>query len=93
MPASTDSYDVTLRFAGYETSLPQAPGSHLAGAHFEITSTGSSSRQIRDRQRADVMWVVDSSEATPLECAPLVARRCQVRGTLERISWQRIAAE
>jgi len=91
LPASTDTYEVTLRFAGYEPSLPQAPGSRLAGAHFEIVSTGTGGRHTIDRQRADVMWVVESGEATPADCAPLVERRCHARGELQRISWQRIA--
>jgi len=39
------------------------------------------------------MWVVESSEATPTDCAPLFPRRCLTRGALERISWQRVAVE
>lgn len=93
MPGSTDSFAVDLRFAGYEKSLPQAPGPHLAGAHFDIVSTGSSARNAVDRQQADVMWVVESSEAMPTDCAPLVPRRCLAPGALERISWQRVAVE
>jgi len=93
MPGSADAYQVTVRFAGYEESLPQAPGSHLAGAHFDIVSTGTGARHAIDRQRSDVMWVVDSGDATPGDCAPVVARRCHVQGELERISWQRITAE
>lgn len=93
MPGSADAYDVTLQFAGLEISLPQAPGARLAGAHFDIVSTGTSARLAIDRQHADVMWVVESAEATPADCAPVVARRCHVRGALERISWQRVAAE
>ncbi|HEX6397594.1 MAG TPA: PilX N-terminal domain-containing pilus assembly protein [Steroidobacteraceae bacterium] len=92
MPGSADAYEVTVRFAGYEQALPQAPGSHLAGAHFEMVSTGTSARHSIDRQRADVLWVVDSSDAIPADCAPVVARRCHARGELERVSWQRIAA-
>ena len=93
MPGSGDTYEVTLKLVGYETSLPQAPGSRLAGAHFDLVSTGRSARHTRERQRADVMWVVESGDATPVDCAPLVSRRCLARGALERISWQRIAAE
>ena len=93
MPGSADTCEVGLRFMGYEKSLPQAPGSHLAGAHFDIVSTGWSARNTVNRQRADVMWVVESSEATPTDCAPLVPRRCLTRGALERISWQRGAVE
>lgn len=95
VPGSTDAYIVNLRFAGYERALPQAPGALLAGAHFEIVSTGSSARHAVDRQRANVMWVVESSAAgvSPADCAPLVPRRCHARGTLERISWQRVPVE
>lgn len=93
MPGSADVYEVVLRFAGFEKSLPQVPGAHLAGAHFDIVSTGSSARNAVDRQRADVMWVVESSEAAPTDCAPLVPRPCLARGALERISWQRVAVE
>jgi Tfp pilus assembly protein PilX len=92
-PGSADGYQVTVQFMGFEKSLPQAPGTLLAGAHFEIDSTGTSARHAADRQRADVMWVVDSSEALPADCAPLVARRCVARGAVERISWQRVAVE
>ena len=93
MPGSADAYEVILRFAGYETSLPQAPGARLAGAHFDIVSTGMGARNTVDRQRAAVMRVVDSADATPTDCAPVVPRRCHARGALERISWQRVAVE
>lgn len=93
MPGSTDAYEVTVRFAGYENALPQAPGARLAGAHFDIVSTGTSARHAIDRQRADVMWVVDTRDATPADCEPVVPRRCHARGVLERISWQRVAVE
>lgn len=94
-PGSADSFRVSLRFAGFERSLPQAPGARLAGAHFEIVSTGSSTRHAIDRQRANVMWVVESADAglLPADCVPLVARRCHARGGLERISWQRVPVE
>jgi Tfp pilus assembly protein PilX len=95
VPGSADVYAVSLRFAGFERALPQAPGARLAGAHFEIVSTGSSARQAIDRQRADVLWVVETPDAslTPADCAPVVARTCHARGALERISWQRVPAE
>jgi hypothetical protein len=93
MPGSTDSYEVILRFAGYETSLPQAPGDRLAGAHFDIVSTGMGARNTVDRQRAAVMHVVYSGDATRTDCAPTTPRRCHVRGALERLSWQRVAVE
>jgi Tfp pilus assembly protein PilX len=93
VPGSADRYEVIVRFAGYELALPQAPGAHLAGAHFELVSTGTSARHAIDRQRAAVMWVVDSGDATPADCAPVVPRRCHARGELERISWQRVAAQ
>lgn len=93
MPGTTDAYDVVVSSAGYEQSLPQLPGLHLAGAHFDITSTGTSARRTVDRQRADVMWLVESGDAETADCAPLVARRCLARGALERISWQRVPVE
>jgi hypothetical protein len=93
VPGSTDGYQVAVQFMGFEKSLPQAPGAPLAGAHFEIVSTGTGARHAADRQRADVMWIVDSSEALPADCAPLVARRCVARGAVERISWQRVPIE
>jgi Tfp pilus assembly protein PilX len=95
VPGSMDAYAASLRFVGYELALPQAPGSRLAGAHFEIVSTGSSARRAVDRQRANVLWVVESEEAGLLaaDCAPVVPRRCHSRGALERISWQRVPVE
>jgi hypothetical protein len=93
MPGSADSYEVSLRFAGYEKSLPQSPGGHVAGAHFDIVSTGMAARHAVDRQRAAVMRVVDSTDVTPTDCAPVVPVRCHARGALERISWQRVAVE
>jgi len=93
VPGSTDTYQVSLRFAGYEISLPQAPGSRLAGAHFDIVSTGTGARHAADRQRADVIWVVESDDELPADCAPLVPRRCLARGALERSSWQKVAIE
>jgi Tfp pilus assembly protein PilX len=93
LPGPADGYEVSIRFAGFETALPQVPGSRLAGAHFDIVSTGTSARQAVDRQRAGVMWVVESGEAAPADCIPRVPRRCHADGALERISWQRIPAE
>lgn len=48
-------YEAQVRFAGFERALPEAPASPLAGAHFEIISTGRSARNAIDRQRAGVM--------------------------------------
>ena len=94
LPGSTDSWEVELRFAGYETTLPQAPGTTVAGAHFDIVSTGHSARNAIDRQRAAVMWVVPApATVLPVDCAPLVARHCYAAGELERLAWQRIAAK
>jgi hypothetical protein len=93
MPGSADTYDVSLQLAGFEMSLPQATGAHLAGAHFDIVSTGMGARNAIDRQRAAVMRVLDAADATPIDCAPIVPRRCHARGALERISWQRIPVE
>jgi len=91
MPGTTDRLQVRVRFAGLELALPQAPGSRLVGAHFDIESTGFSARRAVDRQRAAVMLIVTSAEATPLACEPEVpGRRCRIAGTLERLSWQRV---
>ena len=55
----------------------------------------SEARGAIDRQRANVMWVVESVEPglLPADCAPAVPRRCHARGALERISWQRLPVE
>ena len=44
---SSDRFEVSIRFAGFETSLPQVPGSRATGAHFEIVSTGFGARRAR----------------------------------------------
>jgi Tfp pilus assembly protein PilX len=92
LPASTDRYEATLRLAGLELALPQDPGSRLAGAHFEIVSTGYSARRSVDRQRASVMLVVVAANATPLPCDP-PRTRCFLAGDLVRTGWQRTAVE
>ncbi len=91
MPASFARYAVTTRFAGFELALPVADGARVAGAHFEILSTGSAARSV-DRQRATVMLVVDSPDATPLPCDAAVSH-CLAAGDLVRTSWQRVAPE
>ncbi len=91
LPESAESFDVSARFLGYEQPLPQAPEQNLAGAQFEIVATGRSSRGAVDRQRALVLYVVES--ATPVErrdCDPLAAARCVRAGELHRLSWQRL---
>ena len=93
MPGSSDRYAVRVRLAGLETSLPQAPGAPLAGAHFDIESTGFSSRRAVDRQRATVMLVVPAAAAIPLPCVPVAPARCRGAGELVRLSWQRVAVE
>jgi len=92
MPGSTDRYETVTRFAGFELALPQAAGAQVAGAHFEIISTGFASRRAIDRQRAGVMFVV-AGAADALECQPIVPVRCFERGDLVRLSWQRIPVE
>jgi hypothetical protein len=92
MPGTDDRFEVTIRFAGLETDLAQVPGTHLAGAHFDIVSTGYSGRAV-DRQRADVMWLVESPGAASVDCEPLAPRHCHRPGEIERISWQREAVE
>lgn len=91
LPLSPVRYSVALRFAGLERAVPQEAGSRLAGAHFEIVSTGRAARSI-DRQRATVMFLIDSPDAIPLPC--VAARtRCPRAGDLLRTSWQRIPVE
>jgi len=86
-------YEVELRLAGIEQSLPQLPASRVVGAHFDILSAGHAARGIVDRQRAGVMWTVDGpAGATHADCTPIVPRRCYARGELERLSWQRMPA-
>jgi type II secretory pathway component PulK len=88
MPDSSDRYSVVTRLAGFELALPQEEGSLAAGAHFEILSTGRSGRGV-DRQRATVMLVVYSAEATRQPCLAETAR-CLRAGDLVRTSWQRV---
>jgi Tfp pilus assembly protein PilX len=89
---STDRYEAVTRFAGFEAALPQAAGAQLAGAHFEIVSTGFASRRATDRQRVDVMLVM-AKPGDALGCEPLVAVRCFESGELARLSWQRMTIE
>ena len=94
MSGADDWFEARVRFLGYETSLPQAPDAGVSGAHFEIVSTGHAARRAIDRQRAGVMWVVES--ASPVEasdCVPLANRHCHQRGEIERLSWQRVPIE
>jgi Tfp pilus assembly protein PilX len=93
MPESQDRFITTTRFAGFELALPQAEGGLLAAAHFEIVSTGYSSRRATDRQRATVMFVAETLDATPLTCGLPDAPRCFRAGEWARTSWQRIPAE
>ena len=93
MPDTSDHYEIVTRFAGYDAALPQAAGAHLAGAHFEIVSTGFSSRHALDRQRAEVLLVLDMTSAAALDCEPVVPVRCLTRGQLLRLSWQHAPAE
>ena len=94
MSGAGDWFEAEVRFLGYETSLPQAPDARLSGAHFEIVSTGHAARRAIDRQRAGVLWVVDSTAPVAAsDCAPLVNRHCHRRGELEWLSWQRVPIE
>jgi Tfp pilus assembly protein PilX len=92
MPGSTDRYETVTRLVGFESALPQTADAHRAGAHFEIVSTGFSSRRAIDRQRADVMLVIDGA-GTALDCEPSAPVRCLEVGALVRLSWQRIPVE
>lgn len=93
LPGAAASYQATIRFMGYEDGVPQDDGAQLAGAHFEIESTGQSARNAVDRQRAHVLLVVKST--TPVSgraCEPLVAQRCRQLHELRLQSWQRVPA-
>jgi Tfp pilus assembly protein PilX len=87
-------YEIQARFLGYDIALPQEPGAHLAGAHFEIVSTGHSSRRAVDRQRAVVVHVGASADPVlASQCEPaVVGVRCHREGDLVRVSWQRLPA-
>jgi hypothetical protein len=94
MPGASHAVDIDVRLLGYELGLPQAPGDNLAGAHFEILSTGRSARGAIDRQRAVVMLVVDhAGPAAGADCEPAAPGvRCATPGALQRLSWQRLPA-
>jgi type IV pilus assembly PilX-like protein len=96
VPGTSDRFEVSIRFAGFESALPQAPGTRAAGAHFEIVSTGFGARRAMDRQRVGIMRVVESTDLPDVrgvDCEPLVSRHCHVPGELERLSWQRVPVE
>jgi hypothetical protein len=102
VPGVAQRFETVTRFAGYELALPQTAGSNLAGAHFEITSTGYSARRAVDRQRAEVMLVVNApvstrdatpASAQPRDCEPVAPGHCFELGQLVRLSWQRLAVE
>ena len=94
LQGSTDRFETVTRFVGYEPALPQAGATSLAGAHFEITSTGYSAGHAVDRQHAGVMLVVPAPvPALHRECAPAAAGiPCFEQGELVRLSWQRVPA-
>jgi Tfp pilus assembly protein PilX len=88
---STDRFETVTRFVGFESALPQAASASLAGAHFEVTSTGYSAGGAVDRQRAGVMLVVPAPfPAAAPECAPAAGIPCFQSGELVRLSWQRV---
>jgi PilX N-terminal len=91
LPGSASRYEIEVRFLGYDLALPQAAGANLAGAHFEVVSTGFSSRRAVDRQRAFVMRVDTTEPVAVSECEPVVAGvHCHEAGELVRLSWQRL---
>jgi Tfp pilus assembly protein PilX len=90
--SESDRFETVTRFAGFDAALPQVLGSNLAGAHFEITSTGHSSRNAVDRQRAQIMLIVTAPPAAlAVDCAQ-DGLRCFEPGELVRLSWQRLTA-
>jgi hypothetical protein len=94
LPAFAARYETQVRFLGYDVALPQEAGASLAGAHFEIVSTGYASRNAVDRQRAVVVRVGPATGTEPpgvSECEPAVAGiHCHRDGELVRVSWQRL---
>jgi hypothetical protein len=95
LPGSADRFETTARFTGFDHALPQERGARLAGAHFEIVSTGYAARRATDRQRAQVLLVVAApADVAAADCEPLAAGvRCHRRGELLRLSWQRVPLE
>ena len=90
---SSDRFETLTRFVGYESALPQVGSANLAGAHFEITSTGYSAGSAVDRQRAGVMLVVTATvPVVAPECAPEAGIPCFRLRELVRLSWQRISS-
>jgi hypothetical protein len=92
LPGTRDRFDIETRLLGYEPGLPQVPGANLAGAHFEILSTGHAARGAIDRQRAIVMLTVEREMPTEgADCEPAAPGvRCATLGELQRLSWQRV---
>ena len=92
LPGAQARFETTTRFIGFEVGLPQAPGLELAGAHFEILSTGFGARGAWDRQRALVMHVVPVNfPAMGAVCEPAApGPRCLRSGDLRRVAWQRL---
>jgi Tfp pilus assembly protein PilX len=86
--------EVQVRFMGHDVALPQVADANLAGSHFEIISTGFSSRRAVDRQRAIVMRVGAAAAPAPASgCEPAVAgAHCHRAGELVRLAWQRLPA-
>jgi type II secretory pathway component PulK len=60
----TDSYTVSIRQTGRETSLPGSSVGKFSGEHFEIESVGTSSRGARDVQVQGVMVVSSANGVT-----------------------------
>ena len=94
LPGTSDEFEYDVRLIGYELGLPQAPQGNLAGAHYEILSTGYAARGATDRQRAIVMHVIDhAAPANGTDCEPAAPGvRCATAGALLRLSWQRLPA-
>ena len=92
LPGTSDRFEIDARLLGYELGLPQLPGGNLAGAHFEILSTGRAARGAVDRQRAIVMLIVEqAAPAANTDCEPAAPGvRCATLGELQRLSWQRL---
>ena len=99
-----DTLEVRARFAGYEAGLPQDSAALLAGAHFEITSTGRSARSAQETQRSGLMIVMpapaafrDSVAEMPGAGAAICGeaaggRRCLQAGQSFTTFWQRLPA-
>jgi hypothetical protein len=84
------SHETLTRFVGFETDLPQEPGTRLVGAHFQIDSVGRSARRTSARQTAGVLLMIPAPAGLVLPPAPSceAPRACARAGELKRLFWR-----